>query len=255
MSSWTTRSFVQANRHCWHQLQRVCRLFCTGLFMIKRQAWLNAIVKQVNKFRSYHCGVIGGGMPAITRSVRLHNEEAARDTTRTDDEAKHAHIQQLKEDDDEAYFELVRQTIPLSFSHHRRLHPSSAVSVHVPRTARIILSQMYAPLRRCILPHRSGVPHMFEDELLMATSMENIVAKSMLFEPANGSQRRRRELRRRISCTASRFIPNPYGLIAPVRHPHRISELDRHSSVGIRSLPVCHQWLRFRSFAAWRHVV
>lgn len=76
----------------------------------KRQAWLNAMVEHLNKFRSYHRDVVRRGMRAVTKAVLKHHEEVARNTNRAEREAEKARIQKLKDDDEEGYLELVRQT-------------------------------------------------------------------------------------------------------------------------------------------------
>lgn len=76
----------------------------------KRQAWLNAMVEHLNKFRSYHRDVVRRGMRAVTKAVLKHHDEVARNTNRAEREAEKARIQKLKDDDEEGYLELVRQT-------------------------------------------------------------------------------------------------------------------------------------------------
>lgn len=76
----------------------------------KRQAWLNAMVEHLNKFRSYHRDVVRRGMRAVTKAVLKHHEEVARNSSRAEREAEKARIQKLQDDDEEGYLELVRQT-------------------------------------------------------------------------------------------------------------------------------------------------
>lgn len=76
----------------------------------KRQAWMNALVEHLNKFRGYHRDVVRRGRRAVTKSVLKYHEDVARNTSRAEREAERARIQKLKEDDEEGYLELVRQT-------------------------------------------------------------------------------------------------------------------------------------------------
>lgn len=76
----------------------------------KRQAWLNAMVEHLNKFRSYHRDVVRRGMRAVTKAVLKHHDDVARNTSRAEREAEKARIQKLKDDDEEGYLELVRKT-------------------------------------------------------------------------------------------------------------------------------------------------
>lgn len=76
----------------------------------KRQAWMNAMTEHLNKFRGYHRDVVRRGFRAVTKAVLKHHEEVARNATRAEREAERARIQKLKEDDEEGYLQLVRQT-------------------------------------------------------------------------------------------------------------------------------------------------
>lgn len=76
----------------------------------KRQAWMNAMVDHLNKFRSYHRDVVKRGVRAVNKAVLKYHEEVAKNTSRAEREAEKARIQKLKDDDEEGYLELVRQT-------------------------------------------------------------------------------------------------------------------------------------------------
>lgn len=76
----------------------------------KRQAWMNAMVDHLTKFRSYHRDVVRRGVRAITKAVLRYHEEVVRSASRAEREAEKARIQKLKDDDEEGYLELVKKT-------------------------------------------------------------------------------------------------------------------------------------------------
>lgn len=76
----------------------------------KRQAWMNAMVDHLNKFRGYHRDVVKRGVRAVNKALLKHHEDVAKNTSRAEREAEKARIQKLKDDDEEGYLELVRKT-------------------------------------------------------------------------------------------------------------------------------------------------
>lgn len=76
----------------------------------KRQAWTNAMTEHLNKFRSYHRDVVRRGFRAVTKAVLKYHEEVARNASRAEREAERVRIQKLRDDDEEGYLELVRET-------------------------------------------------------------------------------------------------------------------------------------------------
>lgn len=76
----------------------------------KRQAWVNAMVEHLNKFRGYHRDVVKRGVRAVNKSLLKYHEEVAKNANRAEREAERARIQKLKDDDEEGYMELVRKT-------------------------------------------------------------------------------------------------------------------------------------------------
>lgn len=76
----------------------------------KRQAWVNAMADHLNKFRSYHRDTVKRGVRAMNKALLRYHEELAKNANRAEREAEKARIQKLKDDDEEGYLELVKQT-------------------------------------------------------------------------------------------------------------------------------------------------
>lgn len=76
----------------------------------RQQAWMNALTDHTDRFRRYHRDVVRRGVRAVLKSMGKYHDELSRNATRAEREAERARIQKLKDDDEEGYLELVRET-------------------------------------------------------------------------------------------------------------------------------------------------
>jgi len=75
-----------------------------------KAAWLAAVVDHSMRFRQYHRDVVRRGLRVMTKAVVKFHEDRAKTMDRAGRDQERARIQKLREDDEEGYLELVRQT-------------------------------------------------------------------------------------------------------------------------------------------------
>jgi ATP-dependent helicase STH1/SNF2 len=76
----------------------------------RQQAWMNGLADHTDRYRRFHRDVVRRGVRAMIKSMSKYHDEMSRNATRAERDAEKARIQKLKDDDEEGYLELVRQT-------------------------------------------------------------------------------------------------------------------------------------------------
>lgn len=76
----------------------------------RKQSWMNALSDHTDRFRRYHRDVVRRGVRAVVKSMSKYHDEMSRNANRAERDAEKARIQKLRDDDEEGYLELVRET-------------------------------------------------------------------------------------------------------------------------------------------------
>lgn len=72
--------------------------------------YLGALNEHTTQFKQYHRDVVRRGVRFMVKAVTKYHEEVSRHASRAEREAEKARIQKLREDDEEGYLELLKQT-------------------------------------------------------------------------------------------------------------------------------------------------
>eukprot|EP00170_Pyropia_yezoensis_P002589 contig_10904_g2593 len=75
-----------------------------------KAAWLAAVVDHATRFRQFHRDVVRRSVRVTTKAVIKFHEDRAKSLDRAGRDEERARIQKLRDDDEEGYLELVRQT-------------------------------------------------------------------------------------------------------------------------------------------------